>query len=81
MVTKTDATRSRGPRVPVAQSAEAWKGDNFACSRRFDVARDRRVSAKRHVRPIGVVIGRMLADQTQQMALSKHDDVIEQLAT
>jgi hypothetical protein len=32
------------------------------------------------VRPIAVVIGPMLADQPQQMALSEHDDVIEQLA-
>jgi hypothetical protein len=64
----------------VVQSTDAWKGDDFAGSRRLNVACDRRVSAKRHVRPIAVVIGHMLADQTQQMALSKHDDVIEQLA-
>ncbi|HEV3193914.1 MAG TPA: hypothetical protein VGY54_25590 [Polyangiaceae bacterium] len=41
---------------------------------RLDVARDRRVSAKRHVRPLALVIGHVLTDQTQQMALSKHDD-------
>lgn len=31
-----------------------------------------------HLRLIAVVIGHVLADQTQQMAFSKHDDVIEQ---
>jgi hypothetical protein len=65
----------------VVQSTDARKGDNFAGSRRLDVARDRRVSAKRHMRPIAVVVTDVLTDETQQVSFPKHDDVIEQLAT
>jgi hypothetical protein len=65
----------------VVEAADARKRDDRATARRLDGARDGRVAIERHVRSVLVVIGDVLADQPQQMALSKHDDVIEQLAT
>jgi hypothetical protein len=64
----------------VVKPTDARKRDDLACSRRFDVARDRRVAAKRHVRSIAVVVSDVLANETEQMSFTKHNDVIEQLA-
>ena len=60
---------------------DARKRDDLACSLRLDVARDRRVAAKRHMRSIAVVVSDVLANEPKQMPLSEHDDVVEQLAT
>jgi hypothetical protein len=46
----------------------------------LDCARDWRVAPERHVRSVLVAIGRMLPDQTEQVALTEHDHVVEQLA-
>jgi hypothetical protein len=69
VVTKTDATRSRGPRVTVMQPTDARKRDELSCSRRFDVACDRRVAAKRHMRSI--VILALLLDVLREKRASR----------
>jgi hypothetical protein len=65
----------------VMEPTDARKRDAPATARRLDGARERRVATERHARSVLVVIGDILAEQAQQMALPKHDDVIEQLAT
>ncbi len=60
------------------KAADAAESDHF--SHVLDGSRDGCVSAECHVRTILVVIGDMLADETEQMALAEHDHVIEQLA-
>ena len=62
------------------QSADSRKCDDFTCARWFDGPRDGGIAVERHVGPILVVIGHLLADQSEQMPLAKHDDVIQQLA-
>jgi hypothetical protein len=74
-----DAGRSGRPRVTVAAAADARKRDDSARARRLDGARDRRIGAERPMGSVVVVVGDVLADQAEQMPLSKHDDVIEQL--
>jgi hypothetical protein len=61
----------------VVEPADSRKCDDLACARRLDGTRDRRVATERHVRSVLVVIGHVLANQAEQMALPKHDDVIE----
>jgi hypothetical protein len=46
----------------------------------LDCARDGRVAIERHVRSVLVAIGRVLLDQAEQVALTEHDHVVEQLA-
>jgi hypothetical protein len=48
---------------------------------RLDRASDRRVAVECHVRAVLVVVGGVLADQAQEMTLTEHDHVIEQLST
>ena len=64
----------------MVQAADAWKCDNLAGAGRLERARDRRIAAKRHVRSVPVVVLDVLADQTEQMPLAEHDDVVEQFA-
>ena len=68
---------SSDPRIPMMESANAPKSDHLAGL--FNGPRHGRVAAKGHVRAIVVVIGDMLADEPEQMPLSEHDQVIEQV--
>jgi hypothetical protein len=61
----------------VVQPADSRKCDDFARARWFDGARDRRIAVDRHMGPILVVVGHVLADQAEQMPLPNHDEVIE----
>ena len=65
----------------MVQPADAWKRDDLACNRQLDVARDRRVSAKRPMRPIAIVVKDVLANETEQMSFTQCDNVVEKLAT
>jgi hypothetical protein len=64
----------------MVQSSDAGKRDDAARTRWFDGPRDRRVAAKRHVRPVLVVVGGLQPNQTQQMTLSEYDHVVQDLA-
>ena len=64
----------------MVEPTDARKGDDPATARRLDGARDWRVAIEGHVRSVLVVIGDILADQAEQMPLSNHEQVIEQLA-
>ena len=65
----------------MVQPADAWKRDDLACNRQLDVTRDRRVSAKRHMGPIAIVVSEVLANETEQMSFIQYDDVVKKLAT
>src|SRR3984957_18170637 len=74
--------RSRRPSdIPMVQAAAPRQRDAPPELPRFDRASDRRVAVEPHVRAVLVVVGGVLADQVQEMTLSKHDHVIEQLST
>src|ERR1019366_3388427 len=48
---------------------------------RLDRAGDRRVAVESDVRAVLVVVGGVLADQVQEMTLTEHNHVIEELST
>jgi hypothetical protein len=62
------------------KAADARQRDHAACARRFDGARDRRVSAEGHVRAVVVVVGDVEADQSEQVPFPEHDHVVEHLS-
>jgi hypothetical protein len=64
----------------VVQAADSRKCDDLSCTRWFDGSRDRSIAAERPVGSVLVVVGHVLADQSERMPLAKHDDVIQQLA-
>ena len=64
----------------MAQAADSRKCEDFSCTRWFDGSRDRSIAAERHVGSVLVVAGHVLADQSEQMPLAKHDYVIQKLA-
>ena len=72
---------SRDPRVPMMEPANPRKRENFARGRRLDRPCNGRIAPKRHVRSVRVVIGHVLTDHSEQMSLTEHDDMIEQLAS
>jgi hypothetical protein len=63
--------------MAVVQSADSRKCDDFSCARWFDGSRDGGIPAERHVGSVLVVVGHVLADQSEQMTLAKHDDVVQ----
>ena len=55
----------------------ASKRDDSSAAWHLYSARDGCVALQGHVRTVLVVVAHMLPDQTQQVSLSEHDDVIE----
>ena len=75
------ARRSRRPSdIPMVQAADPRQRDHLPELPRLYRASDRRVAVEPHVRAVLVVVGGVLADQVQEMTLTKHDHVIEQLS-
>ena len=58
------------------KAAYTRKYDDLAGTRWFDGAPGPRVAAQRHMGPVLVVVGDVLANQTEQMPLAKHDEVV-----
>ena len=73
--------RLRRSRIPVVQAADPWKCDDPPRTRRFHGPPAGRVAVERHVRAILVVVGDVVANQTQQMPRTEHEHVVEQLAS
>jgi hypothetical protein len=63
------------------QAANPRQGDHLPERPRLDRASDRRVAVEPHGRAVLVGVGGVLADQVQEMTLTKHDHVIESLST
>jgi len=71
----------RPPDIPMVQAADPRKSDHLPELPRLDLAGDRRVAVEAHVRAVLVVVAGMPADQVEEMTLTEHDHVIEQLST
>ena len=65
----------------MVQAADSRQRDHVPELPRLDRASDRRVAVEPHVRAALVVVGGVLADQVQELTLTKHDHVLEQLST
>jgi hypothetical protein len=65
----------------MVQAADPRKSDHLPELPRLDLARDRRVAVEAHVRSVLVVVAGVPADQVEDMTLTEHDHVIEQLST
>jgi hypothetical protein len=59
----------------------AQHGNDLDSTVHLGRTRDGLVLGERLVRARVVAIGRVLADQTEQVALADHDDMVEQLST
>jgi Zn-dependent alcohol dehydrogenase len=64
----------------VVEPADTRKGHDPATARRLDRAPHGRIAIERHVRPVLVVVGGVPPNQTEEVALTEHDHVVEQLA-
>src|ERR1035438_3054120 len=71
----------RPPDIPMVQAADPGQRDHLPELPRLDRARDRRVAVEAHVRAVLVVVAGVPADQVQDMTLTEHDHVIEQVST
>ena len=65
----------------MVQAADPWKSDHLPELPRLDLAPDRRVAVEAHVRAVLVVVAGVPADQVEEITLTDHDHVIEQLST
>ena len=65
----------------MVESTDSRKCDDLSSSRRFNVARGRRVGGKRHMRSVVVVIGHVGSNEAEQMTLAEDDDLIKQFST
>jgi hypothetical protein len=65
----------------MVQAADPRQRDHLPELLRLDRASDRRIAVEPHVRAVLVVVGGVVADQVQEMTLTTHDHVIEQLST
>ena len=65
----------------MVQAADPRKSDHLPEVPRLDLARDRRVAVEAHVRAVLVVVAGVPADQVEEMTLTEHDHMIEQLST
>jgi hypothetical protein len=63
------------------QPAELRYRDDPTDGGRLDIAPYRRVTAERHVGAVGVVVRDVLAQDSTQMVLAEHDQVVDNLAT
>ncbi len=75
MQTNRSESSSRAA-IAMMQPANLRNSDDLATVWRLDFARDRRVAAKRKVRPRLVIIGQVIGENPPQMALVEHDDLI-----
>jgi len=72
---------SRCSGVAVVEAADAGEGDDVPVLGWLDLASSRRVSGKRHVRPVLIEELRVLANEAQEMAFAEHDHVVGELAS
>ena len=61
---------SCSPGVAMVKAGNPREGDDATGVRRFDSARERRVSVERHVRAVLVVVSSVRSNQSQQVALA-----------
>jgi hypothetical protein len=59
----------------VVKSSDPGEGDDLPSDRRLDGAGDWRVAAERHVRPVAVVVGDVVAHGAKEMPLTHDDEV------
>ena len=64
----------------MVKSSDPGEGDDLPSRRRLDGAGDWGVSAERHVRPVAVVVGNVVAHSAKEVPLTHDDEVVEQLA-
>ena len=59
------------------EAADTRQGNDLTGARRLDRARDGCVTVERHVWPVLVVVGSMVAYQAKQVAFAEDDHVVE----
>ena len=67
--------------VTVVETADAWEGDNPSVGRRLNFATIRRIHLELEMRPICVVVGEVITQNSFQMGLIQNDHVIQTFAT
>ncbi len=63
------------------QPTDAWNRNHPASVRQFDIARHGRVTNKRKMRPILIIIGEIRSEDSQQVPFVENDEMIKALAT